>query len=354
MSPSSEINAPIAGIEAAIGTAFQALDQDKGDFLRAANGNFIIFRSQQDRSPEELIVKLAQVHPARFFIITVDDSVKQLSAQVAAQCHLVAGGVSVCSEVVRIGLPHSDLLALPSVVRANRLPGKSSELLVLDSNIKQVEIEQLLPLVDDLIFDSSARAGVSDVYSLSRSVHSTIDVAWLQLAEWRDHLRALFDRAPAQSLLGSLTRFSIECEFVDNYPKAGALLMAGFIIDRIGLRVVRGGKNEIELLSSAGSKVVLDFVEIKEKVTCGVKALRFLGMDKDVIECIRGKDNFESQLRVGVEKLRTSNPASDESVEAALFRYYGIGVSLGNYPAALERAVVLEKLQRQFSSRGQR
>ena len=343
MTSGSEINAPIAGIEAAIGSAFQALDQDKGDFLRAANGNFIILRAQNDSSAEDLIIKLAQVHPARFFIVTLDDSVAQLNAQVAAQCHLVAGGVSVCSEVVRIGLPRAALAALPSVIRANRLPGKTSELLVFGGNIKQSEIALLLPLVDDLIFDSAARSGVCDAYALSQNLHSTIDVAWLQLAEWRDHVRALFDRAAAQALLGSLSKLLIECGVIDKIPNPAALLMAGFLIDRLGLRLVRSNKSTVELATLDNATVELEFVETKIKLACGVKALCFFGSGKDRIECSRAEETFESQVSVGNEQLRTSNPATNEGVEAALFRYYGIGVSLGNYPAALARAVMLEK-----------
>lgn len=347
MTTGSEIKAPIAGIEAAIGSAFQALEQDKGDFLRAANGNFIILHSSDAASPEDLIVKLAQVHPARFFIITLDDSIAQLNAQVATQCHLVAGGVSVCSEVVRIGLARSSLAALPSVIRANRLPGKHSELLVLDKNIKASEIGLILALVDDLIIDSPVRGNVSEIFELSKKLQSTVDVAWLQLAEWRDHLRALFDRMPAQSLLCSLSKITIEAPFKDNSPTPAALLMAGFLIARLGLELNGASSKSISLRSVAGNKVELNFVANNDDFGCGLRSLKFFGKSSDRIECTRNQDSFQGQVEVGSEKFSTANPATNELTESLLFRYYAIGVSLENYPAALDRAVALDKLLRQ-------
>lgn len=365
----TDISRTLAGMFSNFGGGGAA--QGRENFLRAAHRNtvFLLSSPSHTSATDDIIQKLAIIHPSRFFVLVTNSDAETPRAEVCAQCHLIPGAAGnkpehLCSEVIRVHFKKEDLRKIPAILRANFVTGAPVEFFFPDAKISPEAATSFLTLADQIYFNSANFEAAPDL--LSKIVEAgipVVDTQWLGTAAWRDQVRSVFEAAALPALARGISKVEISYIPVEKNQKPFLpFLFAGWFVDRLGLEVLgRSGESydceaphggrvrlsistqelEEELPASSGRSAVLSAISIAGIVRGG----------KEVqirIERKIGSDGFpQLDTAVRTEKPFRLSRALDEELESELLgRFFMIGESIINYRAALSKGLLLKEFQK--------
>ncbi|MFM1848365.1 MAG: hypothetical protein RL417_1839 [Pseudomonadota bacterium] len=338
-------------ITKALGDVFAAMESAGQRFNRSANTNVIVAVSSVDslRELETSIDSLSLVHPSRFFVVYIDDKLKRVETAISARCHGLSRSEHACSEVVRIGTPRADLWLVPSIIRGNFMVGMPAELYLADGDISQDLVDKLSPLADLVIFDSGDFSSRLDILAeTARFCSNLLDLEWVELGPWRDEIKGAFARGLIRDLLPDLTAIVVRASGgVGNLPSFGALLLGGWMVDRLGLSHLLGRHGDIHAQLPGGrhKQVSLRFEGCPGEGR-QIEEVTFLfesAEGKSALRLVRD-ESIEVSVE-GARKMHWSRPVEDESRDELIRRYFLIGESTANYNAALRVALHLRNIE---------
>jgi glucose-6-phosphate dehydrogenase assembly protein OpcA len=348
---------PLAQISKGLKELFAGVQTETGvKTTLTANSNLILLLSATDLFSEmdDLINSLVLIHPCRFFVVAVDDSLEEMYAEIAARCHGLSEHTQVCSEVVRLSCPSKRLQALPELIRANLVPGTPTELLLCDSAVNQTLLQIISTLADRIFLDSSGMEGnFESLLSTAKLSPRIVDLSWVALSIWREQIKTAFDNETARSYLSGLRSIKIESIVPEHLNRDGhvpmaALLMAGWLVSRLGLEP-HGYADCVFQNIYKGSQVVA--LELQSSSGSPVPSLTGVTM---VLDGPAGKETCQIELKRGQQletsvkmqhNLRVSRPFEDETQLGILRRYFQIGDFSANYGETLLAASKLLALQ---------
>ena len=342
--------APVGTIGKVLTEVFSSLEGDRQTVVRAAGANFMVAAAGPASlsSLEGILEELAVIHPSRFFVVCLDVEAETISAGVSARCHIFSKGRHVCSEVIRLVAPPDRVDALPGILRANFLPGLPTELFVAESDVSPALLEHLSRLADVAVLDAAHFDGRPDLLrGIAGQTGSIIDLQWIGLGPWRDQIRSVFDRSADPALLATLRSIEIEVSGSDGVSLAG-LLLAGWLSERLGLASIRGAGGAWEGTLSmpphpprpvgitVSARRGAEGAEPRIEAVC----LRFQGAEEPRVVLSRRGSELECTVHLG-STVRMSRPLEGDEAAVRLRRYFLIGESTTNYPAALRAALAL-------------
>ncbi|RIL08263.1 MAG: hypothetical protein DCC75_09400 [Proteobacteria bacterium] len=276
-----------------------------------------------------------------------------LEAQISARCHGISKSEHVCAEVVRVSVPASAVDAVPGLLRANSIPGMQAEMLLLDSQVEPNLLEAIMPMCEVIYFDSSRFERRLDlVTQLAGGKWQLVDTQWLALGAWRDQVRAIYDKPAFNELLANLGEIEIaaQVEGAGDIVPASALLMAGWLIDRLNIKPVayKAGVFDCRLQVKAPVSVRLRTMESSSPSR--LSALSMLGRKGSGMSVyFERNDKLITTVELGGEKFKFSKALEDDSMPASLKHYFTIGESTLNYRRSLAQALQLTALMKRGS-----
>lgn len=349
----------VAGIAGTLKGLFTSLE-GQGDYKRSANTNMILLVGgvKELERVEGLLESLSLTHPSRFFLLYSDAKLGGLETSVAAKCLLVAKSEHVCCEVVRIGVPNEKNLAeAKSVVQANLLTGMSTDLFLYYPATSLQTVDLLAPLADTLFFDSRALEREQEkINHISRMPLTLVDFEWVRLADWRDAVKAIFDRGAVMSLLPFTRSIRVVASATGgtNAASMAGLLLTGWIVSRLGLQVHGySSRSGFECKDSSGRSVKLDLLFASDSNETQPLEIAFHferqtthSGDPHVIMERESADRLEISVDVGGQSFNTSRSLDSGEISNFIVRYFSVGESIANYRAALRKGLELESLRR--------
>jgi glucose-6-phosphate dehydrogenase assembly protein OpcA len=206
-----------------------------GGVLRACAMTLaVVAEDEQDAAQARRIIgMIMHDHPSRAIVLKTQDG-QDMGARVFAECWMPFGGQQqICSEGVEITAgPHlfAEVARICVPLRAPDLPVvlwcRGSGAFTLRA------FDELFPLADKIVLDSSTASGASAALAFIRSLrarHRVADLEWARLTGWREIMSHLFDdeelRAP--SFAQSVT--SVRVGYSGGAPTTGALYFASWI-----------------------------------------------------------------------------------------------------------------------------
>lgn len=373
----------VGDVSRALTELFIGLQGEDNSYTRASSTNVLLPLGSADAAEavESLVEEVARLHPSRFFLCGVNNALNALAAEVSARCHFTSKGAGraqhVCSELVRFGVPNSQLAALAQAVRANLVSGTPTELFLFDSRVEGELLDALLPLVDDLVLDSSMWS--ERVFLLEKMLSSArhvVDLQWIALGPWRELLRSAFAIPEARGLANGISRVQVITDASLGAARGGAterrsvsegalprgatmagLLLHGWIASRLHLTPTSVRDDEegsgIQLMSSmpTGASVSSSVASVGEAAVSPprwlasgeatgptVRSVRIEGIGRGgrstSIEIQRSGGLLEAKVR-GNSSVVLTRPIEKEEGIDFLRRFFLIGESVTNYPAAM-------------------
>lgn len=342
----------ISEISGELNKIFASMQDPETSYTRSAASNMIVPLSspQKTQDLEPVLDLLSRVRPSRFFVVLVDNSLQKVRAEISARCHIVGKKEHVCSEVVRIASPRGQVKALPSILRANFLTGTSTELFLYDPMTEDLDLGSLMAIADEVMFDSKKFSGHLEILErLLGTKAALLDFAWIGYANWRDQVRGVFERPSVGSWLRELETVSIHSNSDQN--EVGQFLLAGWLVDRLGLHVQTYSQEKYKCSSRFGTNVSLEFTFVGKGARSSkdaqqdVQQIVFSFKNGATVEI--GKQGRELVARAsagqvnGALAFETHTPIDEESLESRISKYFSVGVSTANYRSALRNALQL-------------
>jgi glucose-6-phosphate dehydrogenase assembly protein OpcA len=345
------VNVPDIG--KALAVLFES-PEGQGSFTRASSTNVIVSGVPLPDVGHalEMVELLAPVHPARFFVPIVDASLSKVRAEIAAVCGRVSAGTAVCSEIVRLFVPEASRGSMPSIIRANMLPGLSSEVFVLGW---EPSAELFIRQADQVFFDSQAFSS-ADLLQLLGVVIScriaSIDFNWVRLGMWREEIKRLFDGSSQAEALGELSRVVVHSSsYTNGLFDVTGLLLSGWIVGRLGLEPEAYGRSGWECIARNRRAVSVQLVSSNEAPLPGISAVQFFFKDsageERPLASIRRGEMLESQSEVG-ERSVLRRSIENEDIQSVVERFFLVGVSTFNYESSLKVGLEMYHLTRGF------
>ncbi len=192
----------------------------------------------------QALEELAEIHPSRTVMVATDPAAPSgLDATASARCQLRSGTQPrVCFEEVQLAARGDLARHLSSVVEPLLIPDMPVVLWWFGA--PPGEDEGLLQLCDRLVLDSDP-AGPAALPHLRRLVEAlcpariVTDLAWAQLAPWRELLSQLFDPVETRPFQRRLD--SLEVEYAAGIPTTRPLLLVGWLATSLGWQLAKPG-----------------------------------------------------------------------------------------------------------------
>jgi glucose-6-phosphate dehydrogenase assembly protein OpcA len=335
-------------IGATLARLFADLQEEGSNYSQSATANLIVpvSRATQLDELEPLLDSFALMHPARIFVVVIDESQSTLQAEVSARCHGLTKQEHVCSEIIRIRGSAAALESAPSVLRANLLTGATTEILVWDASVPRQELTRFSQLADSMLLDSAAFAGrFSEMAELAQCTKQLIDFTWVGLGGWRDECKQMFARSGALSCMLQLKSLQIEAAPMDSGTSATALLFAGWVIDRLHLVLEKEKTGRIFGRGPGGILCEFTFASASPEDVDMLRCVTFnFGFGSEIKKAVlRRTSRLEVSADLGVG-YAASRPLEDPSLQGRMRRQFLIGESFANYAAALRNALRLQQL----------
>ena len=347
----------INGILSSLDKFFGAMDPG-ATYTRAA-GNNVIVPISADFNPEALsalIAVLVKTHPSRIFVIINDNKATTITAEVSAQCQMLSKNEHTCSEIIRITANESNKAALPEIVLANLITGRPIELFLLDCSIDISTVKLFSPLVEQVVFNSSDfNEHLKTLSFLASSGLSLVDAQWICQSVWHEQIRLAFERLDVRQSLAQLRSIEISGARLERSPVSiSTILVSGWIVSSLKLDVSSFGLAGYDCIGSDGGIVGLSINSEQTADQDSIESVSFsFSEDGAKIQSVvvKRSGNIVEGLIKSNELLRFSAGLEPMSHLAALERYYSIGESVANYPAALRCAIDLENLRLGYVAR---
>ncbi|MCB0318646.1 MAG: glucose-6-phosphate dehydrogenase assembly protein OpcA, partial [Bdellovibrionales bacterium] len=292
---------------------------------------------------EEVFTVLNASHPARYFLIELDDELTDIEASIAVYTTNLSEGLLNTSEIVCLKTPVSMQNAIPSIIRSQRIPGIPTELILADANLKQNSLSTYLPLVEKIIFDSRLINPNTDFFNgLLLQNLNLVDLRWAALSPWREQLREAFDRPVLMSKLSELYSIKILAKENKSCHLKASYLLAGWLMHSMGCTLSSLGSNGFECEFEDGRKIVLLFSSVDNQNYAEISMLEFCFNSQNTNLVLNlSYQNSYLQTTIKLEDpLKVSRAlAKEDAFALALKRIFSIGESMENYKEALKGAL---------------
>jgi glucose-6-phosphate dehydrogenase assembly protein OpcA len=269
----------------------QASGEDDSGVLRSSTLNLIVYvpaGSERDGGNlDEILSDITAAHPCRAVLMAIDRKSQEsrISAQVTSRCTLPAGSTKqVCCEQVTISASGHEVGEVPSAISPLLIPDLPVYLWwrAVPRLEDKTLFTKLVDLSDRVIIDSARfNAPVNDLSSLaavlqhSPSWTAISDLNWARLTAWRALLAGFYDVSEYRSLLDKVSSLVIEHsppEESDAPISTRALLLAGWLVSRLGWRLIRrgtGASSQQYVFDSEAGEVTLEFKPTERQIEPG-------------------------------------------------------------------------------------
>jgi glucose-6-phosphate dehydrogenase assembly protein OpcA len=212
--------------------------------VRAQAATLLIYTTSTDRRRlDRTIDQVMRQFPGRAILIDAagDHGEPGLEAWISARCHPGLGG-HVCGEQITVAAAGEPAETLPSLVAGLRPPDVPA-FLWWDAPIPE-RGGLLLALADEverLIVDSRAYPPADRALALLADLSggpleaAVGDLSWTGTAPWRELVAQFFDAPATRGYLRAVDR--VEISYAGPGARAEALLMAGWLVSRLGWEV---------------------------------------------------------------------------------------------------------------------
>lgn len=337
----------LSRLQGALSSTIKTIEE--AGYVHAVQSNVLVLQGETDgRELNGWINSFSLVHPSRFFVVSASPDHPENSVEVSGRCHLVSSAATVCSEVIQMKVRPESLPAVPSLIRAHALPSAPTHLFILDESPSRELLLMMTALAGTVYFDSDRLKGFFEVVGrLKRLVPKLVDLQWISLAGWRSQVKAVFDRGHLVERIGTIGRIElVGSEKEGRDLPAPLYLMAGWVLDRLGLDPISYGASGYECRSRAGRSVELS-VETVPGGETRLDRLTLFGEDALSVMITRAGGALETSVE-GPCSYRWSQLLDDESSHALLERFFLVGESTTNYPAAAHVVQLLHQLKKAF------
>ena len=324
-----------------IGRSLDRLFQSFGDdalYARGSNTNLMLLAGAAPKEDliEELVDLFSVSHPCRFFILRPDASLAKIQSEITALCRRVGKSEHLCTEVIRISFSPTAQAAVPGVVLANLMTGTGTELYLADKSVSITDLQNFGALAERIYYDCDCfgerffQSGMAE--TLLAHGAALVDLNWIALGAWREQIRLCFERVMLRNANLRLAEIRLECPALSR-SAAGALL-AGWIVDRLGLRVSKGSGSGVRLEDRHHHAMELNF-----KLSPGdqMRMVEFVFESGLSLKLASVPGGIESHFGGG--EYRLFAPVESEPRIELLRRYFLIGESVSNYKHSLEAAL---------------
>ncbi len=253
------IAVPIGGIEKELGRLWEESGDDK---TRASLINLAVYNEKAGslQTNSSIVQGIAGEHAMRAILIEADPAAEGSSADAWINMHCYprgANGGAVCSEQISFRLGGLAARSLQSVVFSH-LDSDLPLALWWQADFRPPVDGKLWRWVDRLLFDSrywkdpsGQFAIVSEIAGLPEARTVLCDLNWARCLPVRQALAGLFD---APTTLPEIRRIrSLEITHAPGF-RATALLLAGWLADRLGWKLEKSGNS---FLDPSGATVTL-------------------------------------------------------------------------------------------------
>ena len=245
--------------------------------------NFVGIGLQDDARGrfEAVMSALPSHHPCRGILAMTSPGASGVEAAIGARCwYSASGGRHLCSEDVALTGAPGEERPLASAVLALLVPEVPVAAWVIgEPRLTSVLVQELADAADRLFFDSAEAGDCGsawvDALTVKRAHEIELcDLAWCRTEIWRALVAQLFDSQDALRELARLT--SIDIGSGGTQPAAEALLLAGWMISRLGLTLadVAGRDGGLEAMLYDGSRGVRLTVSCNGAARRGAIAMR--------------------------------------------------------------------------------
>ena len=191
---------------------------------------------------EGVVSALPAHHPCRGIMAMAVAGESAVEASIGARCWLApGGGRHLCSEEITLTAGPGQERALASAVLALLVPEVTVAVWAMGGGLAEAPlVDEIADSADQLYFDAAEGSDVADAWMRAIAIAKEHDLelrdlAWWRTATWRALVSQLFDNDDALSELGRLTSISIVSGGAR--PAAEALLVAGWLVSRLGITI---------------------------------------------------------------------------------------------------------------------
>ena len=207
--------------------------------LRVLNFVAIGYRADDAARFDATMRVLPERHPCRGLLALGSGESEQLQASISASCWRMPTGAShLCSEEVRLTGRRDRAQELASAILGLLVPELPVALWLMDEpDVDGWIVLELLETADRVFLDTGAAEDLALTYRnllrITRQFEVEIsDLAWGRLSSWRELIAQCFDGDRVEQL-AKIT--AIEIDFAGERVPSEALLLAGWLVSRLGL-----------------------------------------------------------------------------------------------------------------------
>lgn len=222
-----------------------ATGESSSPTVRACALNLMVVTQSGARlgAVSDVIGEVSLVHPARMFVVVVEDGSPALDAWISARCSIPRPGErQVCCEEVTISAAGESIDRVPSIVVSLLVPDVPTVLLWQGSIERNTGLLNALRDVSDKVVVDS-RSGdtarfLHEWHTMVAASGGTIaysDIAWTLSAQWRSVVANAFQSSETRKYLSMIDR--VYLVFNATAGQSGlsqALLLVGWLAARLG------------------------------------------------------------------------------------------------------------------------
>ncbi|MCB0337150.1 MAG: glucose-6-phosphate dehydrogenase assembly protein OpcA, partial [Bdellovibrionales bacterium] len=239
-----------------------------------------------------------------------------------------------------VALSKDQIPRLASIVRSLMLTGRTLTTYLVHSFDYDSRVKSILEMSDTIVFDSLS-LDVAKWYECNsfRSIEKLVDVQWLRLSGWREHVKLSFEAPHAYQRLHDLAALEVT---MGETP--GALLNAWLLVHWLlaHLDLTLGDKRDgvIELRGAQHRQAELRLTKKSSNYNALPSrcAMNFLGPQKTsvVLESLIGEIRTEFSDQ---ENLVVTSRFDDLSPDQLVCRFFEAGETINEYRRYLARAL---------------
>ncbi len=340
-------NIPLAEVHDALQQKWATLSSEIEQHTSAppmrANTSTLVVITDQGSSvgaTRNTLHQLAAAIPSRILLFILDPMCAVPSASIWAHCTLTSRGRhGGCYDVIEVTLPPERVAAIPNIVAVHRL-GELPTFVIWSgqTDLRAPGFEGVSTVADRLVIDTEGfdepLEALRDYAMFLGTTGSGVlgsDLAWTRISTWRELIAQSFD-PPGMRRFATNIR-SIDIAY-DESQSSGAILLASWLVSRLGLRPVNAtsSPSTMELRATAGaagSRVTVN-LNHSHRAGSGIRSVRILarsGASTARISIFKN-DAGTSTARVespGMPRqervVQHADPPRQELIAAELMRY---------------------------------
>lgn len=246
--------------------------------------NFVAVGYREEDAPrfDATMQVLPARHPCRGILALGIGDGERLEASIAARCWRLPGGArQMCSEEVRLTGRRDRAQELASALLGLLVPELPVTIWLMDEpDLDGWIAMELLEVADRVFFDSAGEQDLAAAYQqLLRTARQyeleLSDLAWGRLSPWRELIAQCFDGDRIEQLAKIN---AIEIDFAREHVPSEALLLAGWLVSRLGLSLadldVSSGERIRATLYARTRGVTVTLTPADATAPCAISELR--------------------------------------------------------------------------------